>query len=219
MSCADLPYDSERHEIIALVPMGVERILDIGCGSGRVGEALRLTRPDLETWAVEPHPHMAAAATGRYQHVVNAGWPEAADALPPKFFDLVMFNDVLEHLLDPAAALRATKPLLSDVGAVVASIPNVRHYSVLWPLLRSGEWTYRDEGVLDRTHLHFFTKKSMIGLFEKDGWQVISITGLNRRRKYEQGDSFLLKVLSHLSRRQSDDFFFLQYALMAKPIR
>ena len=76
-------------------------------------------------------------------------------------FDVVLFADVLEHTPNPGETLRKFLPYLNDQGTVVVSVPNVRHHSVVLPLLLKGEWTYTDEGILDRTHLHFFTRTSL----------------------------------------------------------
>lgn len=106
-------------------------------------------------------------------HFVSGSYPEA---LPPRQFDAIVFNDVLEHLVDPWSALRESKSFLTDGGMVIASIPNVRHYSVIKPLVVSGRFEYQDAGLLDRTHLRFFTFTSSVDLFESTGFRVTHVS-------------------------------------------
>ena len=86
-------------------------------------------------------------------------------------FDAVLFADVLEHLRDPAAMLRRARPFVAEGGAVVASIPNIVHISVRLALL-GGEFRYRELGLLDDTHVRFFTRESIVDLFESEGFVV-----------------------------------------------
>jgi hypothetical protein len=84
----------------------------------------------------------------------------------------VIFNDVLEHLVDPWEALESTRDLLDRDGCVVASIPNVRHVAVIQPLVLRGTWNYTDSGILDRNHLRFFTRSTIVELFVTTGFVV-----------------------------------------------
>ena len=124
---------------------------------------------------IEADAEAAAVATTRLDRVVAGRFP---DDIGPEDgpFDCVVFNDVLEHLVDPWEALRRTKALLTGSGTVVAVIPNIRHVRAVLPLLVRGRWDYADTGLLDRTHLRFFTKASMIELFETTGYTVEAIT-------------------------------------------
>ena len=88
--------------------------------------------------------------------------------------DCLVFGDVLEHLVDPWAALTRLSRLVREGGQVLACIPNVQHYSVIVNLLR-GKWDYQDEGLLDRTHLRFFTLSGIQDLFAKAGLRVFDI--------------------------------------------
>ena len=107
--------------------------------------------------------------------------------------------------------LQDSKQFLNPTGCVVASIPNVRHYFVLRDLLVRGEWKYVDEGVLDRTHLRFFTKSTMRSLLEDAGYEVSSVTPVNLETYGRLG-----RVLSHFGRRV-EEFRARQYVLVARP--
>lgn len=213
-----LKYDIPRSELIRFVPPGTRRLLDVGCGGGRYGAELAETIPGIELWGVEPDHDNAAQARAHFGTVIHGLFPETAGQLPEAAFDVVTFNDVLEHMVEPAAALDAVKPLLGPRGRVIAAIPNVRHRSVVWPLAAGGDWTYEDVGLLDRTHLRFFTRKTMRELFEHNGWRILGFEGVNPcwhwRDSYERR---LVRWLRTLSRSHLDDIFFVQYVITAEP--
>ena len=96
--------------------------------------------------------------------------------LPDSYFDTIIFADVLEHFVDPSCILGQIKSKLSQHGEIIASIPNVRHWSVLRDLLE-GRWDYVDAGILDRTHLRFFTKSSLVEMFKTAGFCLEKIQG------------------------------------------
>jgi 2-polyprenyl-3-methyl-5-hydroxy-6-metoxy-1,4-benzoquinol methylase len=146
-------------------------------------------------WGINPVPGPHPPC---YSNVVEGTYP---DDLPSDHeLDCVVFNDVLEHVADPWAVLTGTVCRLSTSGAVFASIPNVRHYRVLWDLGIRGRWEYRDTGILDRTHLRFFTESSIRALFETSGYRIESLTPISLptegkrgwiRRVTKRFDSFL----------------------------
>jgi 2-polyprenyl-3-methyl-5-hydroxy-6-metoxy-1,4-benzoquinol methylase len=201
-------YDFDRAELLPFVPGSARALLDVGCGSGAFGRLLRSRRPGMELWAVEPDPASAHAAEDGFDHVVVGEFPD--HRLPDGRFDVVMCADVLEHMPEPETALRAAAKAIRPDGVMVASIPNVRHWrAVVWPLLRHGTWTYTERGILDRTHLRFFTRRSMHDFFTDNGWSVQSVTGINMIRRE--------KLLSAASFRLLDDFLLPQYVVVAKP--
>jgi methionine biosynthesis protein MetW len=158
MAAQDATYfEHSRPEVRALVPAGAARVLDVGCGAGALGATLKEER-ELEVCGLELFPDAAAQARERLDAVVEANLDELEE-LPfePGHFDAMIFGDVLEHLHDPARLLRVLRPYLADDGALVCSIPNVGHWSVVLPLLMQDRWHYEDAGLLDRTHVHFFT--------------------------------------------------------------
>lgn len=150
-------FEHTRPELRALVPAGARRVLDVGCGAGALGAALRAER-GIEVFGIEGFPDAARQAGERLDGVLEADL-DALEELPWErgSFDAMLFGDVLEHLRDPRRLLGALLPWLADDGAVVCSIPNVKHWSVVYPLLVHDRWRYEDAGLLDRTHVHFFT--------------------------------------------------------------
>lgn len=158
-----------RPEVAALVPLDARRVLDVGCGGGALGALLK-RRPGVEVVGIETDPEAAAVARGRLDDVLVVD-VEKLDCLPvlPRSFDCIVFADVLEHLVDPERVVARLLPYLSETGTVVASIPNVRHQDVLLDLLVNGRWRYQPAGILDATHLRFFTLYEIAAMFDRLG--------------------------------------------------
>jgi 2-polyprenyl-3-methyl-5-hydroxy-6-metoxy-1,4-benzoquinol methylase len=163
--------ESTHNLVVELVPEG-SSVLEFGCATGYMSDVLAQRRRCRVT-GVELDPQAAAAASAFCERVVvgDAETLDLNDHLGDERFDAVLFADVLEHLRDPAAMLRRARPFVAEGGAVVASIPNIAHISVRLALL-GGEFRYRDLGLLDDTHLHFFTRASIVDLFESAGFVV-----------------------------------------------
>jgi 2-polyprenyl-3-methyl-5-hydroxy-6-metoxy-1,4-benzoquinol methylase len=164
-------YCHARDELIPfLQPVAGATILDVGCGAGRLGKKLKGLGCGA-LYGVEYVQEPAAAAAQHYDKVYHSTI-EQVDLSPyVGFFDIVICADVLEHLLDPWAVLSKLRCVLKDNGVLVASIPNVRHRFVIGELLR-GKFEYRDEGILDKTHLRFFTFDSVVRMLMEAGLTV-----------------------------------------------
>ncbi|MBA2281278.1 MAG: methyltransferase domain-containing protein, partial [Acidimicrobiia bacterium] len=201
--------DVDRSEMIPFVPVGARRVLDVGCGYGAFGAALKAARPDIVVWGIEPAVEPAGHAASRLDQVVVGSYPD--DLSPEERFDCIVFNDVLEHVVDPWAVLQRTLPHLRPGGRVVASVPNVRHWSVIWSLARAGRWTYRDAGILDRTHLRFFTRSTMIELFADSGYHVEQVAPIHEAVRGHVG-----RLVALLGAR-TEEFRTVQYGLRAAP--
>jgi 2-polyprenyl-3-methyl-5-hydroxy-6-metoxy-1,4-benzoquinol methylase len=159
-------------------------------------------------WGVEPNPKVAEVAKTRLDHVVVDEFPSTQ---PLGSFDCVTFLDVLEHFQQPWDVLRSTRALVADGGSVVAAIPNVRHYSVVLDLLRRGRWTYVDDGILDRTHLRFFTRASMIELFQDSGYDVETIRPANMM------SSGRAHHVLRMAGKRGEEFHAMHYVVLARP--
>lgn len=125
-------------------------------------------------------------------------------------FDVLIFNDVLEHMTDPWSTLRDSHQLLAEAGKVVVSLPNVRYWPVVMRLLVRGEFEYTDIGVLDRTHLRFFTRTSMIELMESSGFRVEQVSPINMIR-----GNLVLGLLRCIRPSLSRDLQAQQYVIVA----
>jgi SAM-dependent methyltransferase len=171
-------YAQSRPEMLRFIPKDTRRLLDIGCGEGRFGEAVKKMLPDCETWGVEPTPDAASSAATRNDRILARPLDDLAE-LPDGHFDVVTMNDVLEHLPYSEPALAVVRRVLRPDGRLVLSLPNVRYYLNVRDLIFKKDWRYQDFGILDRTHLRFFTEKSAVRLLEENGFETVSVTGLN----------------------------------------
>jgi methionine biosynthesis protein MetW len=157
--------------IAALVPLNA-RVLDVGCGTGSVSKII-IETSRAELIGIEPDSQRVAIA--RKQGInVHQGVFDEQSAVGFGKFDVVVFADVLEHLPNPAAALRSAYNALKPDGVIIASVPNIAHWSVRWNLL-CGRFDYETCGIMDATHLRWFTEKSIRNLFEISGYRVSSV--------------------------------------------
>ncbi len=168
-------FDAAPHSthslVISLVPAGA-RVLEFGCATGYMSEALKI-RLDCRVTGVEQSPEAGEMARAHCDRVI-IGDAETIDfdqLFDNDRFDIILFADVLEHLREPDVLLRRVSRLLDVDGAVIASIPNIAHGSVRLALLH-GEFRYRDKGLLDTTHLRFFTRETIQDLFEGNGYVI-----------------------------------------------
>ena len=166
-----------RREMLPFIPAGVSTILDVGCSRGLFGAELRRADPAWKLYGIEADPVTAREAEAHYDRVTCGYFPDDLDV--GETFDCIVFNDVLEHVVDPWATLDRAREHLATGGHVVASIPNVRHVIVVRDLLLRGRWDYADWGVLDRTHLRFFTRSSIEALFASAGMEIERLTPIN----------------------------------------
>jgi 2-polyprenyl-3-methyl-5-hydroxy-6-metoxy-1,4-benzoquinol methylase len=162
---------STHTKIVSLVPPAT-RVLEFGCATGYMSEVLK-NELGCTVTGVEISPEAAELAEQHTERVIvgDAEKIDYAAELAGEEFDVVLFADVLEHLKRPGDVLRRVRPFVAEDGVVIASIPNIAHGSVRLALL-GGEFRYRDWGLLDDTHLRFFTRASIQDLFEETGYVV-----------------------------------------------
>jgi len=147
----------------------------MGCGEG----GFRMNLGPCEYWGVEPQPDPAAIARKSLFRVIEGKYQDVHEQLPDGYFDLVICNDVIEHMVEPNEFLVSIKRKMQAGAVLVGSIPNVRFIGNLFELLIMTDWQYKDDGVLDRTHLRFFTEKSLRRLFRDQGFLIEEFGGLN----------------------------------------
>ena len=202
-------YKLNRSEMLQFLPAGLNSLLDVGCSEGGFGLLVKQTFNCI-VWGVEPMEAPAFAASKKLDKVFNAFFNDALSI--DRQFDAITFNDVLEHMPDPWSVLKKCRSLLSDNGSIVASIPNILYFHDFIGMLLSKDWKYEEAGIFDKTHLRFFTKKSIIRLFEESGYQVTSIEGI-RPTDSKKFTLFNLATLGYWKEAQ-----FLQFAVTAKPV-
>lgn len=205
----------ERHEMLGYVPKEASLVLDVGCAVGCFGELVK-SKNSSEVWGIELNEYAASIAAQKLDKVICGAFDETL-ALPQGKFDCIVFNDVLEHFVDPYSALLYSKTLLRDGGKIVASIPNVRYFDHVWKFLVDGDWEYTQNGILDRTHLRFFTHKSIVRTFNDLGYEIESIEGINPLERQHPHRSRTFKIINSILLNQIEDMRYIQFAVVARP--
>jgi 2-polyprenyl-3-methyl-5-hydroxy-6-metoxy-1,4-benzoquinol methylase len=178
-------YESTTYQYFEDVNWGLLRlwgnrknltVLDVGCGFATTSQHIA-ARGNRVT-GIESSAEAVEVARGRVSDVIHADLQQlevVKNALGGKRFDVIIFADVLEHLAWPIGVLRGYLDLLNDGGSVILSLPNVGLWSVRLNLLL-GRFQYEETGVLDRTHLRFFTRRSAHEMIRQAGLEVIAHT-------------------------------------------
>lgn len=160
-----------RDEFLSLVTFNAKRILDVGCGNGDLCAGFK--KKNIEVIGIENNRQLGDKAREKLTEVFVADAEKAQLPYPEGYFDCIVCADVLEHFVDPCAFLKIYKKYLAEAGLIIASIPNVRYYKVITRLILGGTWDYVDTGILDRSHLRFFTLLNMRELFNEAGYRVV----------------------------------------------
>ena len=181
--------------------------LDIGCHTGALGAAIKEKYPDAIVWGVEPDAGAAEIARSRLDTVLQEQFESiawSAEGITAGSFDTVFLMDVLEHLYDPWKALLFLRGMLKPGAQVVVSVPNVRNLMLMQDLA-AGNWHYRAAGLLDVTHIRFFTNRDLIRMFYQTGFQVrrqgatFNTAEQDIYRRFSAGPYPLRLVFDHMS--------------------
>ncbi|MFC1576598.1 class I SAM-dependent methyltransferase [Candidatus Omnitrophota bacterium] len=202
-------YGAKGEDIIEFVPRDAKHVLDIGCGLGLTGKAIKKSRKDkVEVIGVEMESEIARQAEGSLDMVIVGNIETLKLPFEKGYFDCIIYGDLLEHLVDPWGLLAKHKDFLKEGGTVIARIPNIAHYRTIKMLFRK-EWTYEDRGILDRTHIRFFALKSIKEMFANAGFDIINIG-------HRISASKVKKVLNKLLFGAILDYITEQYIIVAK---
>ncbi len=205
-----LYFSQSRSEMLTYIPQGTNRLLDVGCGTGEFGAQLKSIFK-CEVWGIELVNEVAVVAKTYLDKVIINDINIAINDLPDAYFDCISCNDVLEHLVDPFTVLKSLKSKLMTKGVIVCSIPNVRYWDNLKSLVLHKQWKYEDSGILDRTHLRFFTELSLREMFVNLGFDIIQMEGINPSRSRN------LALLNFLTGGSLKDAKYLQFACVIRP--
>lgn len=173
----DMSTDTSHTRAIRLIGRD-RRVLDLGCATGAVAKVL--SKNGCDVVGVEVDPEAAAMARQWCDEVIvgDLADPAALDPLVGRQFDVVLAGDVLEHLVEPEAVLRRVTPLLNRDGYLVTSVPNVAHGAVRLALMK-GRFQYTEVGLLDRTHLRFYTLTSLTEMLAAGGFTGVYVERLH----------------------------------------
>ena len=191
-------------------------VLEIGCDCGGNLLGVRSRCENAKLYGVEINPAAARIASGICQVTVGDIEEKALDF--PDKFDYIIFADVLEHLRNPEETLRYCRTLLKENGKVLACIPNLMNCMVMKELL-NGYFTYQDEGLLDRTHIHFFTYNEMVLTFRRAGYELDNVLSRVNRVFTQEDNAFiesLLKLSESTERFMYETFQFVVSAVLKK---
>ena len=204
-------YKNIRNEMSPLLPKQYSRVLEIGSGEGDFRENLKQKN---EYWGVEPVEAAAAIAAEKLDKVLPGTYQEMVNQIPNEYFDLVICCDVIEHMVDHDEFFQSIRKKIKKDGCLVASIPNVRHLRNLFEVLVKKDWKYVDEGILDRTHLRFFTKRSLIRTIAENGFVIDQIMGINPI----QGSGLLRILANVVIFLLGQDSRYLQFGIRIRPV-
>jgi 2-polyprenyl-3-methyl-5-hydroxy-6-metoxy-1,4-benzoquinol methylase len=226
----DAPFDPRYHtnprtEIMSFLAEPPGTVLDIGCGGGATGRLVKEKFPGTRVVGIEINAGAAEHARGVLDRVVCAGVDDVDSArdMPDERISTVLLLDVLEHLYDPWRALQRIRGWLAPQTRVIASLPNVRNLATLSELA-GGHFEYAENGVLDVTHVRFFTRASLRDLFEQTGFEVRRITPLTQpaavdrvvvHRRPGRLDTRTLSI-RYRSFDDLEDLYALQYVVDAR---
>jgi 2-polyprenyl-3-methyl-5-hydroxy-6-metoxy-1,4-benzoquinol methylase len=209
---------THRRELVKFLPNNYKRVLEVGCGTGGFRDTLK---KDIEIWGIEPNKEAANEAMVRGYKVLVGFYEEVAEQCPNNYFDLIICNDVIEHMLEHERFLELIKLKMTPDASIIGSIPNVRYFGNLCKLLLNKDWKYVDNGVLDRTHLRFFTEKSLKRTFNDAKYSIEELSGIQsdftRWKTFKmcvRNFALLMIVIATLG--NSKDIQFVQFAFRLK---
>ena len=199
-------YAVERADLTARLPRPLGAVLDVGCGAGASGAALRAAGAASLT-GIELDPTAAAEAQAVYD-TVHVG--RAEDVLPglDGRFDTILLYDALEHMADPDLVLRGLAAVSAPRARLHVSVPNARHWSLARDLVLRGTFGYAEWGHRDSTHLRWFTRRDLVELLGSHGWEVLEVSHGALRP--------VSRVLARLTRGRSAEFLVYQLSVLAQ---
>lgn len=206
------------HELVLGLGKQAMEILEVGCSSGYLGATLLAA--GHRVIGIEPDAASARAASAVLSEVFHGDLDSYFEANPQRQFDAIILGDVLEHLVDPDAALRRCVARLAPDGAIAISLPNITHGSVRAHLL-GGRWDYAEKGILDRTHLHFFSEHGVAELLSAA--RLVAVRRLAtllriRDAAREYGMALRPELVTAVAALSEDDSYLtFQHVVLARP--
>ncbi len=216
--------DNPRTELIDLIKVVPEQIFEIGCGSGATGMAIKNKFPDVKYLGMDSNKEAVEIAQTRLDKVIVADIERVSldtFGLEKEYFDLIICADVLEHLYDPWKMLNGLREYLVPGGMILASIPNVQYINQIINLL-NGNWTYEDFGLLDATHIRFFTLNEIVKMFNGTGYNIMNCSGtgnpIMKSDTWPNDFDFGKFVIKNVTREEAHKFSVLQYLIVAQKV-
>lgn len=211
-----------NQEVFDLIPSEATKILEVGTGSGSLADAVKKRNPSVDYVGVEITPAYVELSQRRCDRVYLENFENPSYKLIHEIQDRqwIVFCDVLEHFVDPWRVLEMLRSTMRSDGRIIASIPNTQHWSIQVRLNR-GDWRYSDSGLLDKTHVRFFTRETILELFDKTGFQVTHlqprIFNFPHQDKALQIVSRMTEMLGGDVNQSRQDAMAFQYVVIAQP--
>ncbi len=208
-------HDNARRDILPWLPATSKRCFDLGCGAGGTLNLLKDKYPDIWLSGLE----MDAASAEKAHCIAHTIWCGDANTfdfaahIEQDNLDLILCLDVLEHLVDPWSVVKKLSPLLCKGGRLIASVPNIRYHKLIKTLAVDGDFSYTDEGLMDRTHLRFFVRKTAESLVTCGGLRLKSTSSATPIKT-----NGFKGIANRLLGGKLDDLLTLQYMLVAERV-
>lgn len=165
-------YSNSRNDMLNFIEADRSeniKVLEVGCGCGATLSKIKYLWPNAEVAGIELLDNVARIGANNYD-IIQGNIETMQLNYQKEYFDYVIFGDVIEHLFNPEETLKKIRAYMKNGGHLIISIPNIMNITVLLPLLR-GEFRYMDYGILDKTHVKFFTIKSAVEMINKCGFK------------------------------------------------
>jgi len=205
----DYYYNNTRVEILQHLPKTINKHLDVGCAAGLFGKLVK-EKYGCESWGIEYSPQAAELAKQNIDHAYSGDCKQIIPKLNERF-DCVTLLDVFEHIAEGNNLLEMLRTVMSDNSTLIVSVPNILYARVAVDLFWHRDFEYRECGVLDDTHLRFFTKKSICKQLENAGYKIGAVHCINETEEWRVP----LRILDMLTRGLFNDFRFQQYVICA----
>ena len=214
--------DRPRTELIGLIQEPPGHILEVGCSSGATGMAIKQKFPNVKYIGVDSDKESAEIAQTRLDDVIVADIDKVqlnTLGFKKESFDHIICADILEHLYDPWKMLFDLRDYLTPDGRIIASIPNVQHINNIINLM-NGNWRYNvNGGLLDATHIRFFTLNEIVKMFNGTGYDIINCSGADPKLKSDKWPTdfdFGTFVLKNVTEKEASKFAVFQYFIIAQ---
>ncbi len=218
-------HDVANLDLLSMVPTLSQNVIEVGCMSGALAREYKKINPTARYIGIDINEQYANLAKTYCDETfcLNIETVQAGFYADLSFVDCWIFGDVLEHLVDPWRILQEIKAVIPSNGAVVACIPNLQHWSLVAKIV-SGDFRYENSGLLDRTHLRWFTRQTIVDLFDGAGFQIYDMRSRSIPHQHLELEHRITEALIETGRQYGaepdtvrQDLKAFQYVLAARP--
>jgi len=206
---------TRRPDLVDFIPDTYSKVIEIGCGDASFKHNLK---KNIEYWCVECSEE-AIKNIDPSVKIIKGKYEEKISSLPDNYFDLIICNDVIEHINDHNLFFKSIKRIMKNNSFLLGSVPNVRYYTNFYHYILKKDWKYVDEGILDYTHLRFFTEKSMLRTIYKNQFTIIKFKKINKLENNNFRHLFHLIILFFMDilfLGFFDDLKFMRFGFLLK---